>query len=852
MKQLVLGILAHVDAGKTTLSEAILYNTGEIRNLGRVDNKDTFLDSNEMERARGITIFSKQAEFGVGATHFSLLDTPGHVDFSAEMERTLQVLDYAVLVISAPAGVQGHAATLWRMFRQYDIPVFIFVNKMDQTDNDRAAVLEVLKKELDDACIDFGDNLLQSDDLEEIAVHSGDEQVLEKYLETGTIENNIISEMIRSRRIFPCYFGSALRLDGIDNLLNGLDTFTLASDYRDEFSARIFKITRDVQGNRLTHMKITGGVLSVKDVVSEQDKVNQIRVYSGERYEAVDSIEAGRICAVTGLADSYAGQGLGADKNNNMKLLEPVLTYAMILPDGVNARQVYPRLKTLEEEMPELNLEWNDKAEEILVKLMGQVQLEILKVIINDKFGFEPEFGMGSIVYKETIGAPVIGVGHFEPLRHYAEVHLLMEPGERGTGIVIDSNVSEDVLDKNWQRLILTHIKERIHVGVLTGSAITDIRLTLINGRAHQKHTEGGDFRQATYRAIRQGLMQADNVLLEPFYSFRLEIPSDMIGRAMTDIDSMHGRMDPPEIIGEKAVITGTAPVSLMRDYQINVNAYTRGKGSLTVTFNGYDVCHNQDEVVVGKQYNPDNDVENPASSVFCAHGAGFIVPWYEVFDYMHLSDDESFDADYEMTLKPDIHRAGAFDYTIDLEEIDAIMSRTFESNVRTGKREFKKKKPPAPVYKSTSSVNNYKREKMLIVDGYNVVFAWDELKELATVNIDSAKDRLLHILSNYYGITGIKIMVVFDGYKVKGNHGSETVSGDVIVIHTREGETADRYIEKFTNDNRLKYNITVATSDGLIQQITRGQDCSIVSSRELLEIIESAAKELRDNYNLD
>lgn len=849
MKNIVLGILAHVDAGKTTLSEGLLYTAGEIRSFGRVDSKNTLLDNDELERARGITIFSKQAEFNTNETHFTLLDTPGHVDFSAEMERTLQVLDYAVLVISGSDGVQGHTSTLWKLLKQYKIPVFIFVNKMDMPDNDRLKILELLHTELSECCVDFGDGGLSEAVMEEVAILSQNEALVDFFLNNNYLNDSDIAESVRKRRVFPCFFGSALKLDGVKTLIDGLDRFTVMPEYRDDFAAKVYKITRDSQGSRLTHIKITGGSLSVKDVVCGDEKVNQIRIYSGRRYETSGTVESGRICAVTGLISTYAGMGLGADSNLDMRLLEPVLTYSLKVPDSLSSRQIYPSLKLLEEEMPELCLEWNGENEEILIKLMGQVQLEILGNIINNRFGFTPEFGTGSITYKETIADTVIGVGHFEPLKHYAEVHLLMEPGARGSGLEIVSDCSEDILDKNWQRLIMTHLKERKHPGVLTGSSVTDIKITVINGRAHQKHTEGGDFRQATYRAVRQGLMQAESVLLEPYYSFRLDIPSDMVGRAMNDIENMSGNMDAPLINEGKVVITGTAPVSSMRDYQINVNSYTKGLGSLFVSFSGYGKCHNQEAVVAEMAYNAESDSDNPSSSVFCAHGSGFIVPWYQVEEYMHVTDETGQDMS---GVRYEAHRnTGSFDYTIDLEEIDEIFSRTFEANRKTGKHEYKKNKIPIAVYNRHSMVNNYSREKMLIVDGYNVIFAWDELKALADINIDSAKDRLIHVLSNYQGMTDIKLMLVFDGYRVKGNRGSEAFLDNITVIYTKEGETADQFIEKFANNNRESYNITVATSDGLIQQITRGLDCFIISSRELQKLINEAAEEFRNSYNI-
>lgn len=848
MKNIVAGVVAHVDAGKTTLSEAILYCTGKIRNMGRVDNRDTLFDHDSIERERGITIFSKQAFFETEHLHISWLDTPGHVDFSAEMERTLQVLDYAVLVISASDGIQGHTRTLWRLLKQYNIPIFIFVNKMDQSDGEHKKIMEMLQNELSEGCIDF--SLLSDDILEEIAMMSSDEAVLERFINEGTVEENRISHMIADRKIFPCLFGSALRLDGIRSLIETMDRFMIAPQYTDEFGARIYKITRDEAGNRLTHMKITGGTLHVKDSIYKDEKVNQIRIYTGDRYDTCNEAAAGIICAVSGLNQSAAGQGIGADTGNTMYLLEPVLSYRMIVPEQLNARQIYPSIKQLEEELPELQVAWNEQTEHIYVKLMGQVQLEILTGIIADRLDFVPSFDAGTITYKETIAGPVIGIGHFEPLRHYAEVHLLLEPGEPGSGIVVEAACSEDILNKNWQRLVMTHLREKSYAGVLTGSSLTDVKITLINGRAHQKHTEGGDFRQATYRAVRQGLMQAESILLEPYYNFRLEIPAEMVGRAMTDIENMHACMNLPEIDGERALITGRGPVASMRDYQINLSSYTRGMGSISVSFGGYDKCHNAEEIIAKIGYDPEQDTDNPSSSVFCSHGSGFIVPWYEVPEYMHVFDDIQ-DIDPVETATA-CRSQKQFEYTIDLEEIDEIFARTFAANIKADKHPgYKKKKPPLPEYRS---VRAYRpdRKKLLLVDGYNVIFACDELKALAEFNMDAAKDRLIHILSNYQGIIDQEIILVFDRYKVKGNTGSTSSQDNIRIIHTRENETADQYIEHFTHENREQYAITVATSDGMIQQIVRGADGRIISSRELMQMIEDAARALRDEYNLE
>ncbi len=854
MDNIVMGILAHVDAGKTTLSEAILYKTGCIRNLGRVDNKDSFLDNDEMERKRGITIYSKQAEFSLTNKHFSLLDTPGHVDFAAEMERTLHVLDYAILVISGSDGIQGHSLTLWKLLKQYKVPTFIFVNKMDQPDNDKNNLLKELQSEFGLGCIDFSGNEFSSDVLEEIALiadnYYTEKDIISDFLETGVIEDEIISELIEAQELAPCYFGSALKLTGIDEFLQGISLYMKQKKYPSEFGGRVFKITRDNQGNRLTHIKITGGTLNTKDVISDSEKINQIRIYSGEKYDTVTSLEAGRVCSVTGLTTSYPGQHIGYEKGSELPLLEPVLTYKLLFEDSTNPRQAYSNIKILEEEMPELAIDWLEERGEIYVKLMGQVQIEILKELILNRFGYHVKFDVGTITYKETVADTVIGVGHFEPLRHYAEAHIKIEPGERGSGIEIFSDCSEDKLDKNWQRLIMTHLKERVFRGVLTGNALTDVKFTVINGKAHNKHTEGGDFRQATYRAVRQGLMQSESVLLEPIYSFRLEIPTELVGRAMTDLDGMHATMNSPDICGEKTVITGKCPVATMRDYQINVNSYTHGTGSIFCSFFGYDVCHNQEDVVSQIGYNPDLDNANPSSSVFCAHGSGYIVTWDEVKNYMHVSDDEYAAAD-DTIIEKAYARSKEFEYSIDLEEIDAIMNRTYKSNEKTQKHEYKKKKAPEPDYSRYKSVYKKPEEKLLIVDGYNVIFAWEDLKSLADINIDSAKDKLISILSNHYGITGIKIILVFDGYKVKGNTGSEVTTENITVTHTKEGQTADIYIENYTNTYADKYNITVVSSDNLIKQITSGHNCNVMSSKDLKEHISLVLNKFRDEYNI-
>ncbi len=853
MDKRVLGILAHVDAGKTTLSEAILYTTGVIKELGRVDNKNSYLDTDDMERSRGITIFSKQAVFETGTAYYTLLDTPGHVDFSAEMERTLQVLDYAILVVSASDGVQGHTKTLWKLLKQYNIPVFIFVNKMDQPDNVKENIMSLLRRDLSTGCIDFSENFC-AEDMEQMAVayadYSGDDEFLDNYLLSGTIDTELIGELVANRQVFPCYFGSALKLQGVDKLISGIDSYAaLKADLScDEFGAKVYKITRDDKGERLVHLKVTSGQLKVRDRIDEE-KVNQIRVYNGDRYDTANVVYRGDICAVTGLEQVMAGACLGVNSDKPMKLLEPVISYQIIMPDGVSPRQMYPKLKALEEELPELSLLWNEDREEIKVKLMGQVQIEVLKGLISKRYGFVPEFGLGSITYKETIDSPAIGVGHFEPLRHYAEIHLLLEPAERGSGITVDSDLSEDILDRNWQRLVKTHVLERTHRGVLTGAALTDVKVTIINGKAHLKHTEGGDFRQATYRAIRNGLMYAESMLLEPYYDFELYIPSDMIGKAMLDIENMHGSLEPPDIQGDMALLTGRCPVATMRDYQVNVSAYTKGKGSLSVSLAGYDICHNQQEVVEERAYDPCEDISNPPSSVFCAHGAGFVVPWYEVRDYMHLSFDK--EKDIPENLAVNIKREG-FDYSIGTDEIDEIIGRTYSANVKSGKQGYKKKREADYFDYSRVKVAPKAKERVYVVDGYNVIFAWKDLKELSKVNIDSAKDRLISILSEYKAIIDYRIILVFDGYKVKNNPGSEELKEDISVIHTKEGETADAYIERFANANKDKLNITVVTSDSLIRQLTSGNNCMVISSLDFEKEVAEAKKNLRDTYKLD
>lgn len=854
-KHICAAVLAHVDAGKTTLSESILYNTGTIRNLGRVDKKDAFLDTFDMEKERGITIFSKQAIFKLGDMTVTLMDTPGHVDFSAEMERTLQILDIAILVISGADGVQGHTETLWRLLKRYNIPTFIFVNKMDQLGTDKYKLLEELTHRFGDNIIDFTN--LSADEYEHIAMC--DEDLLDKYVETDDISVEDIKNLINNRKLFPCYFGSALKVEGVNELLDGIATYVKHPEYEDQFGAKIYKVLRDEGGKRLTFMKITGGCLETRNLLSNniedesnsmgetwREKVNQIRIYSGDKYETVSRVESGTVCAVTGLSYTYPGEGLGIESDSKMPILEPVLTYQIILPDDVDANSLLLKLKLIEEEEPELNIIWNEQLGEILVKLMGEVQIDVLKSIILERFGVNVTFGVGNIVYKETISNTVVGVGHFEPLRHYAEVHLLMEPGEVGSGMVFHARCSEGILDKNWQRLILTHLEERDHIGVLTGHPITDMKITVIAGRAHTKHTEGGDFRQATYRAVRQGLMEAECKLLEPYYDYRLSVPSDMIGRAMTDIENMKGTFSNPEIDGELTVITGKVPVATMTDYQITVNAYTKGRGSLSCTLGGYGPCHNEAEVIDKLSYDPDRDVSNPTGSVFCAHGAGYIVPWNEVKEHMHVED--GYDTSDNSDVKVLYGSRENFDYFIDDEEIDEIFSRTFGANKNAKKKYYTDK--PKPSYRSVMAPAKVTpKEKYLIVDGYNVIFAWEDLKDLSASSIGGARDKLYDRLHNYQGFTKVNIILVFDAYKVKDNKGKSEIIHGIEVVFTKEGETADQYIEKLSVNMGEKYNVTVATSDGLIQTIARGHNCIVISSRELDMELAAMEDKIRTEY---
>jgi len=857
-KNQVIGILAHVDAGKTTLAESMLYLTGAIRKAGRVDHKDAFLDTYELERARGITIFSKQAQFMLDETIVTMLDTPGHVDFSAEMERTLQVLDYAILVISSIDGIQGHVTTLWNLLKRYHIPTFLFINKMDLAGTGKGQLMAELQMRLDERCLDFtvdGDAVFY----ENLAMC--DEAVLEHYLENEDIQPDDIRQMISERKVFPCYFGSALKISGVDMLLEGIKRYMKSTVYPEEFGAKVYKITRDNQGNRLTHLKVTGGCLRVKMTLSGvarsgedwEEKIDQIRIYSGEQYQAVSEISAGSICAVTGLAKSYAGQGLGSERASEKPVLEPVLTYHVQLPEDCDVHGMYRKLCQLEEEEPQLHITWSEQAQEIHAQVMGEVQIEILQSLIAERFGTEVTFCAGSIVYKETIKKPVEGIGHFEPLRHYAEVHVLLEPGETGSGIQYENECSEDMLDKNWQRLILAHIQEKKHKGVLTGSEITDIKITLIAGKAHQKHTEGGDFRQATYRAVRQGLKKADSILLEPMYEYRLEVPADKVGRVLSDIQKMSGSFAPPQIEDEWAVITGSAPVSDMRDYQVEVISYTRGEGRLFCSLNGYEECHNAEEIIAAMGYDSEQDTENPTGSVFCSHGAGFLVPWNQIEKHMHLEgrnlSRQKNDDDDDINSVKYREAASVPKQSYDDKELEKIFVRTYGAIDK--KRVFGREYIEAPTKKE--KVHQYKLKEQLneylLVDGYNIIFAWEELKELAKVNMTGARDRLCEILCNYQGYKKGTVILVFDAYRVEGHTEEIEQYKNIHIVYTRQAETADQYIAKTVKRIGSEYQITVATSDRLEQLIIWGSGAARLSADGLKQEVEAVNQEIRTEY---
>lgn len=861
-KRIVIGILAHVDAGKTTLAESILYTTGEIRNLGRVDHGTTFLDTNEMERKRGITIFSKQAEVVLESENKKLpvtfVDTPGHVDFSGEMERTLQILDYAILVINGMDGIQGHVMTLWKLLKRYDIPVFLFVNKMDQTGTEREKLLMELQDRLSEHCIPFD---IQQDEewLETLAMCS--EEWMEQYLETGELSKEQICRAIAERSIFPCFFGSALKMQGIEKLLEALVTWTKKKQYPKEFGARVFKIARDEKGTRLTHVKITGGSLKVKELIGEE-KVDQLRLYSGVQFRTETEVVAGEVCAITGLETTYVGQGLGIEASLERPVLTPVLTYQVMLPASADPFVVYKKLMQIEEEEPLLHLVWEEQTRTIHAQVMGEVQMEILKNLIKERLQLDIGFGTGCIVYKETIAEAVEGVGHFEPLRHYAETHILLEPGERGSGLTFDTNVSEDILEKNWQRLILTHLEEKQHKGVLVGAPITDMKLTVIGGRSHKKHTEGGDFREATYRAVRQGLKKAKSILLEPVYEFRLELPMDCIGRAMTDIGKMNGTFREPMLQGQLAILEGTAPVATMQEYPMEVMAYSRGEGKIFLSAGGYAPCHNAEEVIEAMGYDSEADLANPTSSVFCAHGAGFVVPWNEVENYMHVETEWEDEMSIQETpifteevKEKTKKQSSSSSYSIGAfsqedKELAEIFNRTYGSSEKKGNQGtaydprnilYRPSLPSRVEVKKTEKVEEY-----LLVDGYNIIFSWKELNELSKTNLSASRQKLMDILCNYQGFKKCTLILVFDAYKVEGFQGEVQKYHNIFVVYTKEAETADQYIEKTVHEIGRKYKVTVATSDATEQVIIWGAGALRMSAQGLLEEVTKTNREIK------
>lgn len=840
MKRLVIGILAHVDSGKTTLSEGLLYAAGAIGRLGRVDHRDAFLDTNQIERDRGITIFSKQAMLNFGKTEFTLLDTPGHIDFSAEMERTLQVLDYAILVISGSDGVQSHTETLWKLLCHYGIPTFLFVNKMDLVSADKAAVLSALQSRLSDCCIDFSRQ--DAVFFENTAVC--DNAMLEEYMQTEAISDKTISEAILSRKIFPCFFGSALKNEGVKEFLENLDRYTIEKSYRGEFGAKVFKIAEDEKGKRLTYLKITGGSLKARDLLCGSgwtEKVNELRIYSGAKYKNIQEAHAGCVCAVTGLSKTFPGEGLGIEHNSGSLMQEPVFTYAVKLADGADMHHALSVFKKLQEEETQLNIVWNERAQEISVQVMGAVQLEVLKRILKERFQLDADFERGSIIYKETIQNTVEGVGHYEPLRHYAEVHLLLEPGKRGSGLVFQAKCSEDVLDKNWQRLILTHLAEKTHLGVLTGSPITDMKITLVNGKAHIKHTEGGDFRQATYRAVRQGLMQAESILLEPWYDFTLELPTETVGRAMTDLQQMGSEFKAPEASGEMSVICGSAPVSAMQDYHAELTAYTRGRGRLSCSLSGYNPCQNQQEIIEKIGYDCNSDAENIADSVFCSHGSGYIVKWNDVFSQMHLPLQKSAKAEPESA--PMIKKAQQL--IADEEELLRIFEMTYGNSGHKSLKPMRTQKN-LPVAKPKAKTAQTAGSSYLLIDGYNIIFAWEELKEIAQESLEHARELFIDRLCNYQAMKQNNVILVFDAYKVKGSHGEVEKKNGITIVYTKEAETADAYIEKATHQLCKNHRVRVATSDNLEQMIIFGYGARRVSAPEFQKEVNEVEEEIR------
>ena len=847
-KQIVLGILAHVDSGKTTLSEAMLYRAGVTRRLGRVDHKDAFLDTDALEKARGITIFSKQALLTAGDTDITLLDTPGHVDFSTETERTLQVLDYAVLVVSGTDGVQSHTETLWRLLRRYHVPAFVFVNKMDLPGMERQELLAQLNRRLGEGFVDFGAEQADRDE----ALALCDENLMDRMLDAGQLQDADLIPAIARRHVFPCWFGAALKLEGVDALLDGLDRYTRPAPALEAFGAKVFKVSQDEQGARLTWLRVTGGELKVKaQLTGEADgepwaeKANQLRLYSGAKYTLAEAIGPGQVCAVTGLTKARPGEGLGAERDSDLPVLEPVLSYQVLLPEGADVHAALGKLHRLEEEEPQLHVVWNETLGEIHVQLMGEIQLEVLRSLLAERFGLAVEFGPGGILYKETITEPMEGVGHYEPLRHYAEVHLKLEPLPRGSGMQFAADCREEVLDKNWQRLVLTHLEEKQHLGVLTGSPLTDVKITLIAGRAHLKHTEGGDFRQATYRAVRQGLMLAKSQLLEPWYAFRLEVPAENIGRAMSDIQRMEGTFDPPESGEETAVLTGFAPVSTMRSYPMEVVSYTRGRGHLSLTLDGYRPCHNAQEVIAAIGYEPEHDLDNPADSVFCAHGAGFVVPWDQVRSHMHV--DSGWGKSTRPEQKAAVPQRRAMAYRATLEE-DAELLKIFERTYGPIKRDplaafrpVQKRERPDFAAEQWEIAPEY-----LLVDGYNIIFAWDELNALSKESLDAARHKLMDILCNYQGFQKCVLILVFDAYRVPGSPGSIEQYHNIHVVYTKEAETADMFIERVTHEIGRNRRVRVATSDGMEQIIILGHGALRVSARMFHEEVQNVEKQIR------
>ncbi len=843
MRRLTTGILAHVDAGKTTLTEAMLYVTGAIRALGRVDHGDAFLDTQELERERGITIYAKQAILRRGELELTLVDTPGHVDFSAETERALQVLDCAILVVSAPDGVQGHTETLWRLLAEAGVPVFVFVNKMDQPNPGKAELLRQLENRLGQGFVDMADPQARG---EGAALCS--EELMERYLSGEELPREELAALVVQRQLFPVYFGAALQAEGVEQLLDGVEAYTLEPEWPQDFGARVFKITRDDRGERLTWLKVTGGRLRVREMLCGPDweeKVNQIRLYSGAKFTAPDVAPAGTVCAVTGLTHTWAGEGLGAEENWTGPRLEPVLSYQVIPSEGVDAATLLERLRRLEEEDPQLQVEWEPHTQQVRVKLMGQVHREVLERELRRRFTLDVTFGPGSIVYLETIAGAVEGVGHFEPLRHYAEVHLLLEPLERGAGIQIDTACPEDVLDGNWQRLILTHLVEMQHLGVLTGSPITDVKLTLLTGKGHLKHTEGGDFRQATYRAVRQGLMMGESILLEPWYTFRLEVPGESVGRAMTDVQRMCGELEGPQMRGETAVLTGSLPVSEVGDYWSQVAAYTQGRGRFSCRLDGYRPCHNTPQVVEGRGYDPDRDVDNPSGSVFCDHGSGVYIPWSEVRAHMHVDSGWRPAGEPPVPAQPQVRPSRGYASQVALDkELEEIFARTYGA---VKPRAFHSVKPVSkPKEKPWKGLKPRTGKDYLLVDGYNIIHAWEELSALAREDLDGARAKLIDLLRNYQSWRGCQVIVVFDAYKIKGGKGSVEQLGDLYVVYTKEAETADMYIERTTYQLSRDNRVRVATSDGLEQMIILGHGAVRMSAAELKYEVDQVMGQIR------